>query len=82
METVSGVSNWKLTIRREENHIVLLRGTTCDRRAVLPDNLFGLPVTVLGRHALSARPHLSRPFSAGRGLRPAELHQPENPPPP
>ena len=53
METVSGVSNWKLTIRREENHIVLLRGTTCDRRAVLPDNLFGLPVTVLGRHALS-----------------------------
>ncbi|MBQ4578396.1 MAG: hypothetical protein IJA84_04955 [Clostridia bacterium] len=58
METVSGLSNWKLTLRREADHIEILRAVTCDRRAVLPDRLFDLPVTVLGDHALApnARP--------------------------
>jgi len=53
METLYGVSNWRLTIRRENDHVEILRGTTCDVRAVLPDELFGLPVTVLGDHALT-----------------------------
>lgn len=53
METVSGVSNWKLVIRREERSVRILRGVTCDERAVLPEELFGLPVTELGGHALS-----------------------------
>ena len=53
METVSGVSNWKLMIRREEAGVVLLRAETCDRKASLPDELFGLPVTILGDHALT-----------------------------
>ena len=53
METVSGVSNWKLVIRREEQAVCILRGVTCDERAVLPEELFGLPVTELGGHALS-----------------------------
>lgn len=53
METVSGLSNWKLTLRREADHIEILRAETCDRKAVLPDELFGLPVTVLGDHALA-----------------------------
>ena len=48
METVSGVSNWKLVIRREEQAVCILRGVTCDERAVLPEELFGLPVTELG----------------------------------
>ena len=48
METVSGVSNWKLVIRREERSVRILRGVTCDERAVLPEELFGLPVTELG----------------------------------
>ena len=48
METVSGVSNWKLLIRREEWSVRILRGVTCDERAVLPEELFGLPVTELG----------------------------------
>ncbi|MBQ2650402.1 MAG: leucine-rich repeat protein [Clostridia bacterium] len=58
METLYGISNWKLTIRRAEDHIEILRGITCDTHAVLPDELFGLPVTVLGDHALAptARP--------------------------
>ena len=58
METISGLSNWKLTLRREAGHIQILRAVTCDRRAALPDELFGLPVTVLGDHALApnARP--------------------------
>ena len=53
METVAGDGNWKLTFRREPDHIVLLRAVTCDSRAVLPGELLGLPVTVLGDHALA-----------------------------
>lgn len=52
MEQISGISNWKLIIRREETGITLLRAATCDIRASLPDSLFGLPVTALGDHAL------------------------------
>lgn len=53
METISGVSNWKLDLRREESGVTILRAGTCDRRAVLPDRLFGLPVAALGSHALA-----------------------------
>lgn len=53
METVSGLSNWKLVVRREKAGITILRAVTCDVRAVLPETLLGLPVTALGRHALS-----------------------------
>lgn len=53
METVSGINNWKLVIRRETDGITILRAVTCDVRAALPEELFGLPVTVLGDHALS-----------------------------
>lgn len=53
MEILQGQSNWKLTIRREPDHIVVLRAQTCDVRAVLPDELLGLPVTVLGDRALA-----------------------------
>jgi hypothetical protein len=56
VETVSGVNNWKLTIRREAAGIVILRASTCDRRAVLPERLFDLPVTALGDHALAPGP--------------------------
>ena len=48
-----GVNNWKLTIQRGETEIAILRARTCDETAVLPETLFGLPVTVLGNHALS-----------------------------
>jgi len=51
--TISGSSNWKLIIRREPEGIIVLRAQTCDTKAVLPDELFGLPVTVLGDHALA-----------------------------
>lgn len=53
METVSGINNWKLVIRRDADGITILRATTCDAVATLPGELFGLPVTVLGDHALS-----------------------------
>lgn len=53
METVSGVNNWKLVIRREAEGVTILRAATCDRRAALPEELFGLPVTALGDHALT-----------------------------
>lgn len=53
METVSGVSNWKLVLRREPDGVTVLRAGTPDARAVLPDRLFGLPVTALGNRALA-----------------------------
>jgi len=53
VETIYGESNWKLTVRREDDHVIILRALTCDEKAVLPDELFGLPVTVLGDHALA-----------------------------
>lgn len=53
METVSGVNNWKLVIRREAEGVTILWGATCDARAALPEELFGLPVTALGDHALT-----------------------------
>ena len=53
MEIISGVSHWKLVIRREETGITILRAVTCQREAILPDSLFGLPVTALGNHALA-----------------------------
>lgn len=53
METVSGVSNWKLVFRREEGGAVILRAGTPDIRAALPDRLFDLPVTALGDRALA-----------------------------
>ena len=52
MGTGSG-GNWKLTIRREERGVVLLQAVTCDRRAVLPERVQGLPVIGVGNHALS-----------------------------
>lgn len=53
MERISGVNNWKLVIRREEDGVIILRAATCDARAALPEELFGLPVTALGDHALT-----------------------------
>ena len=53
METISGVTNWRLTIRREAEGVTILRAVTCDTRAVLPDELFGLPVTALADRALA-----------------------------
>lgn len=53
MEQVAGLGNWKLVVRRETDGITILRGVTCDKTAMLPEELFGLPVTTLAHHALS-----------------------------
>ena len=53
METISGLTNWRLSVRREGDGITILRAVSCDRRAVLPDALFGLPVTALHDRALA-----------------------------
>lgn len=54
MITISGASNWHLTVRRSQTAVTILRAVTCDRRATLPDELFGLPVTALADHAFAA----------------------------
>ena len=53
METVSGSNNWKLVFRRENGGVTLLQAVTCDQKAALPRELFGLPVIALAHHALS-----------------------------
>ena len=45
METISGLTNWRLTVRRETEGVTILRAVTCDENAALPDEIFGLPVT-------------------------------------
>ena len=53
MEQIAGSNNWKLVIRREVTGITILHAQTCDKRAALPEKLFGLPVTALAHHALT-----------------------------
>ena len=53
MEIISGLSNWKMIVKREQDHIEILRAVTCDTKAIIPDELWGLPVTILGDHALA-----------------------------
>ena len=53
METVSGSNNWKIVFRRENGGVTLLQAVTCDKKAALPRELFGLPVTALAHHALA-----------------------------
>lgn len=53
MTTISGTSNWHLTVRREEASVSILRAVTCDIFAALPDTLFDLPVMALSDHALA-----------------------------
>lgn len=53
METIRGLTNWRLTLRREADSVTILRAVSCDRRAVLPETLFGLPVTALHDRALA-----------------------------
>lgn len=64
METVSGASNWKLVFRREGGGVTLLRAGTPDARAILPEELLGLPVTALGDRAL-APDRQTAPLPAG-----------------
>lgn len=54
METIFGSNNWKLTVRRTERGVCILRALTCDARAALPDTLLGEPVVALGARALSS----------------------------
>ena len=53
METISGLTNWRLTVHREKGCVTILRALTCDKKAILPDELFGLPVTGLKDRALA-----------------------------
>lgn len=70
MESITGAYNWKLVIRREEDGVVILRAATCDKRAALPEELFGLPVIALADHALcpTARPAEGEEVLVTRGL--------------
>lgn len=53
MLELAGASNWRLSVRNTPEGVEILRAVTCDRAAVLPDSLFGLPVTALGDRALA-----------------------------
>ena len=53
MKSISGLTNWRLTVRREPESVTILRARTCDKIAVLPEALFGLPVTMLSDRALA-----------------------------
>ena len=65
METIAGANNWKLVICRETDGITLLQAVTCDEKAVLPAELFGLPVRKLAHHAFAP----NRPEPKGEQVR-------------
>lgn len=54
MTTLPGASPWQLRISREAEGITILQAKTYAQQAVLPESLFGLPVTRLGCRAVSA----------------------------
>ena len=78
MEIIRGESELLLTIRRKEDGIVILRALSADKTAVLPEELFGLPVTELEHHAFAP----NRPALEGETIRiacgPAPAEQPDN----
>lgn len=49
----AGASNWRLSVRETPEGVEILRAVTCDRAAVLPDSVHGLPVTALGDRSLA-----------------------------
>lgn len=54
METISGITNWRLTVSRGIDGVTILRALTCEKNAVLPDEIMGMPVLELADHALAA----------------------------
>lgn len=55
METISGSNNWKLVFRRENGGVTLLQAVTCDSKATLPREIFGLPVLAMDHHAMAPK---------------------------
>ena len=52
IERVSGPGNWRLQIGFRPKGIRILKAVTCDRSAVLPEEICGVPVTEIGEGAL------------------------------
>ena len=78
MEVIRGESELLLTVRRKADGIVILRALSADKTAVLPETLWGLPVTELEHHAFVP----NRPVSEGETVRiacgPMPTEQPDN----
>ena len=78
MEIIRGESELLLTIRRKEDGVVILRALSADKTAVLPEEIFGLPVTELEHHAFAP----NRPDTGGEVVRiacgPAPAEAPDN----
>ena len=53
MEEIQGESDLLLTVKRKADGIVILRALSADKTAVLPETLWGLPVTELEHHAFA-----------------------------
>ena len=54
MEKINGVSSWKLTVQKNTDSVRILRAATCEKKAELPEVLFGRPVTCIADHAFDA----------------------------
>ncbi len=54
MERLSGASNWRLKIKVNQESVSILCAVSCDEKAMLPDEIYGMPVTELGRRALGS----------------------------
>ena len=52
IETISGPGNWRLQLSIRPKGIRILKAVTCDRHAVLPEEICGIPVIEIGESAL------------------------------
>ncbi|SFO23345.1 hypothetical protein SAMN05216515_11515 [Eubacterium pyruvativorans] len=57
---LSGYGNWKIKYVEEEGGILLLRAVTCDRDAVLPAEIDGVPVTGIWNYAMGPKDHTGK----------------------
>ena len=78
MEVIRGESELLLTVRREPDGIVILQALSADQTAVLPESIWGLPVTALEHHAFAP----NRPVPDGETVRiacgPVPAEKPDN----
>ena len=53
MDGIAGLGNWKIRYQNTGHGVRILRAVTCDREALLPDEIEGVPVTEIGAYAFT-----------------------------
>lgn len=74
IKTAPGSGNWRIIYEPCRSGIRILRAVTCDREAVLPHAIEGVPVTELGEGALKPRDPRVWTYEMPAGMNAEEWH--------